>query len=524
MIYTKKSKFRLVLALILTLTGFLFVSTPGLSAQANQENVDLKDYVRDFETAYFYLMNAYVDEPDPAELYEGAFLAISDYMIEQGMDIKDDEVLRSLEESYDIEKVYQYFLRDQNISVDMETLFRLSMNGMFDSLEDPYTVFLEDMFLQSLEDTTQGAFGGVGLYITSEILDEDQESFYLPYVRVVAPIEGTPAYKAGVHAGDYIIEIEGESAEGFTSDEVSKLLRGKPNTDVNVTFLQAGDIRYNVDITRAIIEIPTVKYDLLTDNTGYLRIIEFTPYTTSRVEEALNYFLDSDCDSLVIDVRSNPGGLLSSVVDVCDYFFSRGTIVSTRSRIRSENKVFNAKSGTLVPRNWDIVVLIDQGSASASEILTGAFKDRERATIVGQTSFGKGSVQQFIRLGEDHAIKLTTARYYTPNDINIDKTGIEPNILVEEPEFTEEEQDAFRTLVENHYIPQFVSENINPSEEDISRFIDHLIEDEGLKLGEDLFRRMIERELNRRMDNPPVFSLEYDRILQRGLEVIEEER
>lgn len=524
MININKSKFRLVLALVLTLTGFLFVSTPGLSAQATQENVDLKDYVRDFETAYFYLMNAYVDEPDPVLLYDGAFLAISDYMIEQGMDIKDDEALQALQESYDIEKVYQYFLSDRNVSVDMETLFRLSMNGMFDSLEDPYTVFLEDMFLQSLEDTTQGVFGGVGLYITSEILDEDQESFYLPYVRVVAPIEGTPAYKAGVHAGDYIIEIEGESAEGFNSEDVSKLLRGKPNTEVNVTFLQAGDIRYNVNITRAVIEIPTVKFDLLTDNTGYLRIIEFTPYTASRVEEALTYFLDEDCDSLIVDVRSNPGGTLASVVDVSNYFFSRGNIVSTRSRIRSENKEYNAQNGSLVPRNWDIVVLIDQGSASASEILTGALKDRERATVVGQTSFGKGSVQQFIRLGEDHAIKLTTARYYTPNDINIDKTGIEPHILVEEPEFTEEEQDAFRILVENHYIPQFVSDNPQPSERDISRFISHLIEDEGLNLEEDLFRRIIQRELNRRMDNPPVFSLEFDQTLQKGLEVIEEAR
>lgn len=524
MIHLKKSKFWIVLTLVFSLTGFFFVFTPTLSAQVTPDIVQLKDYVRDFETAYFYLVNAYVDEPDPTLLYEGAILSMADYMKEQGMDVSENKDFQSLKDSYDIEEALLFFLESNKVETDVDTLFSYAMNGMFDSLGDPYTVFLEDMFLQDMEEITEGSFGGVGLYITSEILEEGKESFYLPYVRVVAPIEGTPAYKAGVHSGDYIIEIEGESAEGFTSEDVSKLLRGKPNTDVNVTFLQAGNIRYNVNITRAVIEIPTVKYDLLTDNTGYLRIIEFTPYTAGRVEEALNYFLNEDCDSLVIDVRSNPGGLLSSVVDVCDYFFSRGTIVSTRSRIRSENKVFDARSGSLVPRNWDIAVLIDQGSASASEILTGAFKDRERATIIGQTSYGKGSVQQFIRLGEENAIKLTTARYYTPNDINIDKTGIDPDIFVEEPELAEEELDSFRILVENHYIPLFVSENPNPSNNQINRFIKKLIEEEEINLDEDIFHRMIQSELNRRMDNPPVFSLEYDRILQKALEVIEEER
>lgn len=430
----------------------------------------LTEYFNDWETAFYYLMNAYVDEVDPEDLFRGA------------------------------------------------------MNGMFSSLDDPYTVFVEDLFLQDLEDTTQGAFGGVGLYITSERLEEGQDNFFLPYVRVVAPIEGTPAYRAGVHSGDYIYEINGESAEGLSSDEVSDLLRGEPKSTVNVTFLQKGDIKFNVDIVRAVIEIPTVKYDMLTDKTGYLRIIEFTPYTADRVEEAIKYFKSQRSDSLVIDVRNNPGGLLTSVVDVCNFFFNNGTIVSTRSRISSENKNYTAKPGTLVPRSWDVAVIIDQGSASASEILTGALKDRERATIVGQTSFGKGSVQQFIRLGEENAIKITTARYYTPKDINIDKTGIEPDFPVDEDPLTDEELEYYRILVENHLIPQFINENNEPSEQEIHQFIQVLRKDYDILLADRMLRMMIQNEVYRRLDNPPVFSLEYDKMLQKALDVIQEER
>lgn len=467
---TNERKIWIAVVFLLTFSLIFFLITPRIYADSpNRNDRTMTEYFNDLETAFYYLMNAYVDE------------------------------------------------------VDGEVLFRGAMNGMFASLEDPYTVFVEDMFLQDLEDTTMGDFGGVGLYITSERVEEGEEGFYLPYVRVVSPIEGTPAYRAGVHAGDYIIEIDGQSAEGMTSDEVSELLRGQPDTDVNVTFLQQGEYRFNVDITRAVIEIPTVRYDIIDDKTGYLRIIEFTPYTPERVEEALKYFKNEGCDSLVIDVRNNPGGLLTAVVDVCNFFFGGGTIVSTRSRIPSESRTYSARLGSLVPRNWEVVVLINQGSASASEILTGALKDRDRAIIVGQTTFGKGSVQQFIRLGEENGIKLTTARYYTPNGVNIDQTGIEPDILVEEELLNEEEQDSLRQLIENHSIPAFVNEYPNPTDQQVENFIESLRND-SIVLQERQLKMLVQNEVERRMDDPPVYSLEYDLILQRGLQAIEEAR
>ncbi len=450
----------ITLSLILALAVF----SPQLFAEADGAGKGEKtteQYMRELQYTFYLLLQNYVDETDPKVLYEGA------------------------------------------------------MKGMLDSLNDPYTVFVQDLFLQDLSDTTSGQFGGVGLYITTEVYDEENPRGRMNYVRVVSPIEGTPAYKAGIHAGDYIFEIDGESAEGFTSDQVSDLLRGKAGTVVNVTFLQEGGIKYNVDIKRAVIEIPTVKFDKI-DEIGYVRIIEFTPYTADRFEEAVRSLLRDRCTSLIVDVRSNPGGLLDSVVDVADYFFKDGTIVSTRSRLESENEVFEATRGVLVPEEWPVAVLIDQGSASAAEILTGALKDRDRAVVLGETSFGKGSVQQFLRLG-DNAIKMTTARYYTPSGVNIDKTGIEPDITVEPHKLSDEEFESYKTIVEEDRIGKFVQEQGNPTTRAINAFIAGL-RSEGINLDEYYLKVLIQNEINRHLDNPPVYNLEYDDVLKKAVE------
>ncbi|MDC7225059.1 MAG: S41 family peptidase [Spirochaetales bacterium] len=422
-------------------------------------------------------------------------------------------------EQYMRELQYTFYLLLQNYvdETDPEVLFEGAMNGMLNSLEDPYTVFVQDLFLQDLNDTTSGQFGGVGLYITTEVYDEENPRGRLPYVRVVSPIEGTPAYKAGIHAGDYIYEIEGVSAEGYTSDEVSDKLRGKAGTYVNVTFLQEGDIKYNVDIKRAVIEIPTIKFDTIGE-IGYVRIIEFTPYTAERFEEAVRTFIKTGCTSLIVDVRSNPGGLLESVVDVADYFFSDGVIVSTKSRVESENEVFEAKRGILVPEEWPVAVLIDQGSASASEILTGALKDRDRAVVIGETTFGKGSVQQFLRLG-NNAIKMTTARYYTPSGVNIDHTGIDPDIPIENRELSDEEFESYKTIIEEDRIGGFVRESGTPSDRQINDFISGLAT-ENIILDEYYLRVMIQNEVNRNLDNPPVYNLKYDDALKKAVEEV----
>jgi len=450
----------MTLSLLLALTVILFA--PSVSAQSS--SLGTESYLRLFETAYYLVLRNYVDEVPPEKLFKGA------------------------------------------------------MKGMFDSLDDPYSLYLNEEELQSLTDTTSGQFGGVGLYISKDVFDETNANGRKPYVQVVSPIEGTPAYRAGIHSGDYIYKIDGKTAKDLSTDEVSNILRGPSGTDVTVTILRDSDIIFDVVLTRAIIEIPTVKWDYIDSKTGYLRIIQFTPYTTDRVEEALKDFNKKKVTSIIIDVRGNPGGLLNSVVKIGDFFFDKGTIVSTRSRLPNENQIFKATSGKLVDDAVNIYVVIDNGSASAAEILTGALKDRSRATIVGQTTYGKGSVQQMLMLGNS-AIKLTMARYYTPSGVNIDKTGIDPDIPVPEKKLSEDDIKDYKILLEENRVGLFVDKNENPSTKEIDAFIKGL-RDEGIQLDNKFLMIMVRNEVNRRQDNPPVFDLEYDDSLKKVMELI----
>ncbi len=419
------------------------------------------------------------------------------------------------------EQIFRFVERYYVDEVPPETLYEGALKGLFDSLDDPYSYYLTASDMEDLSDTTTGKFGGVGLYISKAAPGTQENVPNSQYVNVVSPIEDTPAYRAGIHAGDYITQIDGEPVDELNSDEVVDRLRGEPGSDVVVKILRGKDIRFDVTITRAIIEVPTVKYDMMPDNLGYIRIIQFTPYTDDRVKEALESFKRDRFRGLIIDVRGNPGGLLTSVVSTADFFLSGGTIVSTRSRIPSENEVFTARRAIQVNSSLPIVVLIDNGSASASEILAGALKDTERATLVGTTTFGKGSVQQVHPVGAG-GFKLTMSRYYTPGGNNIDKIGIEPHITIEEDEFSEEEQQAYRTLLEENRISLFVGANPDPSEAEIDAFIADL-NAEGLVLEDRILRRLIRQEIHRKMDFPPVYDLDYDIALRKAVEVIESE-
>ncbi len=412
-----------------------------------------------------------------------------------------------------------YLLQNNYVDeVDSEQLFRGAMDGMFASLDDPYSLYLNDELLEQMTDTTQGEYGGVGLYISKDRYDPDNPYGRLPYVKVVSPIEDTPGWKAGINAGDYIYAIEGESAEGFATQDVSDRLRGVPGTSVKVTILR-GEYTFDLVLTRQKIEIPTVKTTIINGDIGYIRIIEFTPFTVPRVEEALTEFTAQGLDKLIVDVRSNPGGLLDSVVEIADFFFSRGVVVSTRYRQERMNQVHRATPGTIVSSDTKIAVLIDKGSASASEILTGALKDRGRATVIGETSFGKGSIQQMIPL-DGTAIKLTTGRYYTPNGINIDKTGIEPDIAVKEPDLTDEQTKAYAVLLQENRIGSFVDSYPDPSPSQVNDFVEQLRSD-GLDPGERIVRLLVKRESERRLNVPPVVDLEFDRVLLRGVSFLE---
>lgn len=306
----------------------------------------------------------------------------------------------------------------------------------------------------------------------------------------------------------------------MTIEQVVNRLRGEPGTRVTLSVLRGSRITFDITLERAVVDVPVVKSALIAPHIGYLQIIEYTPFTPKRVRTALESLLRDGATSLIVDERGNPGGLLNAVVATCDYFLANGTIVSIRSRVASGETVYSATPSTLLPASFPLIVLIDRGSASAAEIFAGAMQDHHRALLVGETSFGKGSVQEVFFLPRgDGAFKLTTARYYTPRGRNIDKVGIEPDVEVKEPEPTQRDQEDLERLIENNTIVNFVRTQPGAGPAKIATFIAQL-RAEGITLSTRTLERLIRNEQDRMQTNPPVYDLTYDRPLAEAVRLL----
>ncbi|MBV2183434.1 MAG: S41 family peptidase [Rhizobium sp.] len=308
---------------------------------------------------------------------------------------------------------------------DEDKLVESAINGMLTSL-DPHSSYMNAKDAADMQTQTRGEFGGIGIEVTME-----EE-----LVKVITPIDDTPGSKAGILAGDFISEIDGESVRGLKLEEAVEKMRGAVNTPIKLTILRKGaDKPIELSIVREIIPIRAVKSRVEGD-VGYLRVISFTEKTYDDLEAAIAKIQkEVPADKLkgfVLDLRLNPGGLLDQAIYVSDAFLERGEVVSTRSRDPEDTRRFNASAGDLTDGK-PLVVLVNGGSASASEIVAGALQDLKRATVLGTRSFGKGSVQTIIPMGEKGALRLTTALYYTPSGKSIQGTGIEPDIKVEQP-------------------------------------------------------------------------------------------
>lgn len=305
--------------------------------------------------------------------------------------------------------------------VSDKKLIEAAINGMLVAL-DPHSSFLDDQSFKYMNEQTKGKFGGLGIEVTmAEGL-----------VMVVSPIDDTPAYKAGIKPGDFITHINGEQVIGMSLNDAVDKMRGKVGTKVKLTIRRINQKPFDVKITREEIKIRSVKSELKSGDVAYIRITSFTEDTDKTVEKALAKARKESKNKLkgvVLDVRNNPGGLLDQAVNVSDLFLDKGEIVSTRSRNPEDTVKYTAKAGDIA-EGLPIVVLINDGSASASEIVAGALQDHKRAIILGEKSFGKGSVQTVIPLGDHGAMRLTTARYYTPSGRSIQAKGIEPDVEV----------------------------------------------------------------------------------------------
>ena len=391
-----------------------------------------------------------------------------------------------------------------------------------ESLGDPYTVYLDIQDMRGLNDTTSGNFYGVGLSITKSNKSTPDKP---AYVEVVSPIENTPGFKAGIQAGDKIIEINGEPTPDMSMEEVLSKLRGPRGEAVEVTILRGKTVTFKRSLLRDLIQVPTVESAMI-GKIGYVRLIQFTPDTAENLEQALKSFeAAGGYKGLIIDLRNNPGGLLDSAVKVADKFIDSGVIVSTKSRIASENKSFSAKSNTtVIKKNIPIVVLINKGSASASEILAGALKDYHIAYLVGERTYGKGSVQQVVPFfepdGTNDGIKLTVARYYSPTDCNIDKIGIPPDREIKFTEYTDEQTKAFIKMTEDQVIEKYVESHPNMTDEDIAKYAVVLQKEYNLDLR--LLRRLIRLE-TRKTKKSLVYDLDYDVQLNEAIKIINTE-
>tara|TARA_B100000530_G_scaffold18978_1_gene12618 strand:- start:117 stop:1256 length:1140 start_codon:yes stop_codon:yes gene_type:complete len=328
-----------------------------------------------------------------------------------------------------LEKINKEYVDEIDQSENMDS----AINGLLQSL-DPYSAYMSPEILEEMQTETSGEFGGLGIEVGMEA----------GVVKVISPIDDTPASKAGLKAGDYIVKINNIQVQGKSLTEAVDLMRGPVGSGIELTVRRRGVKKaLTFNIIREIIEIQSVKADLLDNNIGYIRLTSFNDNSSQQIKKEIEKLKkNDDLNAFILDLRNNPGGLLSQAIKITDFFLENGEIVSTKSRKKSENRKWFAKKGDITDGKT-ILVLINYGSASASEIVAGALKDHKRAIILGERSYGKGSVQSIIPLKNKGAIRLTVAKYYLPSGKSISEVGVRPDIEVYE------EGDNFKIKTEN---------------------------------------------------------------------------
>lgn len=347
--------------------------------------------------------------------------------------------LIQIEEKYEkYEYVQDYVTSNFLYETDETLLFDGGLEGMLASLGDPYSEYMTVEEFNSLIEQTQGEYSGIGVYVS--VSDNNK-------IVVVAPIEDTPAEKAGLKTGDYIIAVNGIAYSGDELSDAVSVMKGKPGTDVSITISRMTkdneELIFDVVITRQNIKIATIKHEMLEEKIGYIRITTFDQQTADDFVLALKELLQQNMEGLIIDLRYNPGGLISSVADIADELLGETIITYTQTKSGEREYYYSKKSKLELP----LVLLINEGSASASEILAGAVKDTGSGVLVGTKTFGKGIVQRIMPLDDGSGVKLTVSEYFTPNDINIHGVGILPDVMVELPE-------------EAMYGPEYLDEDI----------------------------------------------------------------
>lgn len=387
-------------------------------------------------------------------------------------------------------KVYNLIKRNyvDGDKVNDKVLFQGAIKGMLESLGDPHTVFLSEEDFRELSIETSGKFGGLGIHISSKD----------GYIYVVSPIEGTPAFRAGIKPGDYIIQIEDQTTKGMTVDKAVSLLRGNPGTKVKIT-IKRGDEIFEKVLTREIINIPTVRWGWLSKDEGiaYIKILQFSSTTFNSFYEAVKYFANekTKVEGIIIDLRYNPGGVLDEVLKMLDVLIPKGLLLETRGRTPDSNsKVFATGKDPIIPLDIPMVVMINEGSASASEIFSGVLQDTHRAVIVGNKSFGKGSVQTVLNLPDGSGVKITIARYYLPSGRTPDKIGITPDVEVETLKIDKDIESLIIKVEKEGYIREYMRNKTEVTDKDIEN-ISEILKSKNLNLDKRIIKMLAKREI-----------------------------
>lgn len=371
-------------------------------------------------TGFLYNLRELKEISDIMDLVQDRYVENSD--AKKAKDKKEAEKNKEAEKgSLEEEEVNK---KEEIKEVTRKTLMQGALKGMIESLDDPHSSYFTKKELKEFQEDIKGKYVGVGMVIQKKVNE--------PLI-VVSPIEDGPAYKAGIKPRDKITEINGKSVYSLTSEESVKKLKGKKDTTVKVTvFREINNTTKEFELKREEIELKYVKHKMLEDNLGYLRLTQFGTDVNKDLEKALDDLKNKGMKALIFDLRSNPGGELTQAIKVASLFLEKGKVVSTRPKKGEE--IFYSREGKYFG-SFSLVILINGGSASASEIVAGALKDHKRAILVGEKSFGKGSVQTLLPLPDGDGIKITTAKYYTPKGISINGTGIEPDVKVEDKDY-----------------------------------------------------------------------------------------
>lgn len=404
-------------------------------------------------------------------------------------------------------QVYQIIRSDYVDTPQTKNIFYGAINGMIQALNDPFSRFLDEEAFAELKEETTGEFVGIGIEIT---VKEGE-------VVVISPIEDTPAMKAGIRAGDIITRVDGKAIKNKELNEIIKMIRGVPHSKVKITVKREGfDEPMDLDVERVAIKIDTVNYDIIKDTKiGYLKVKVFSSDTGRDIEKAIKFFNGKGVNKMVVDLRWNPGGLLDMAIRISDFFLDKDkVIVSTRGREGSGNvKEFRSTNGPLY--KGELVVLVNKGSASASEIFSGAIKDNKRGRLVGEKTFGKGSVQKFFNLSENTGVTLTIARYFTPSGVSIHGKGIVPDVVVPLEDISEKDKKKISILYKEKLMDQFLKTHREYTEGARSEF-NNFLKEKNIIISARSANFILKNEIFR-YSKRPLYDLEFDNQLGKAL-------